>query len=96
MQVYLAAGVSAGRSPTVKSDEDFLSARNCGVGTSSHTAAFRLKTGRHILLSRRFDRRQGPDGIVLRIPYASAMTLLGARDGSSEEYSYTDLAMAMQ
>jgi len=89
--------------PSLNDEEDvclleklnYDAATACGIAVPE-TRLYRLKTGRHILLSRRFDRRQGPDGTVLRIPYASAMTLLGARDGSSEEYSYADLAMAMQ
>ncbi len=45
---------------------------------------------RHALLLKRFDR----DG-EQRIHYMSAMTLLGRRDGESEDASYADLADAM-
>ena len=47
----------------------------------------RLETvnGRHVLLVQRFDRKNGA-----RVPFASAMTLLGASDGESR--SYLDIA----
>lgn len=47
--------------------------------------------GKAVLLLDRFDRR--PDGT--RIPYMSAMTLLTARDGSSGEFDYVDIAEAL-
>lgn len=48
-------------------------------------------SGKAVLLLDRFDRT--PDGE--RVPYMSAMTLLGARDGESDAYDYTDIAEAL-
>ena len=47
--------------------------------------------GKAVLLLDRFDR--AADGS--RIPYISAMSLLGARDGASSEYDYIDIAEAL-
>jgi len=47
--------------------------------------------GRAVLLLDRFDRTR--DG--MRIPFASAMTLLTARDGDSDAFDYVDLAEAL-
>lgn len=44
--------------------------------------------GKAVLLLKRFDRTGGG----LRIPFLSAMTMLNANDGESNEYSYLDLA----
>lgn len=62
-------------------------ARRCGIETSE-TAVMKL-TDNHIFLSRRFDRTS--EGI--RIHFASAMTLLGLRDGdnASTGYGYLDI-----
>ena len=57
-------------------------AAKCGL----NVAESRLITGkRSIFLSKRFDREK-----ERRIPYLSAMTLLGAKEGDSESYSYLD------
>lgn len=44
--------------------------------------------GKAVLLLKRFDRTGGGQ----RIPFLSAMTMLNANDGESNEYSYLDLA----
>lgn len=44
--------------------------------------------GKSVLLLDRFDRTENGS----RIPYVSAMTLLTARDGASDQFDYTDLA----
>ena len=44
--------------------------------------------GKAVLLLKRFDRT----GVGQRIPFLSAMTMLNANDGESNEYSYLDLA----
>jgi serine/threonine-protein kinase HipA len=47
-------------------------------------------SGRSVLLLDRFDRT----AVGTRIPYLSAMTLLGARDGESSGFDYVDVAEA--
>lgn len=47
--------------------------------------------GRKVLLTTRFDRRG-----AVRVPFLSAMTLLGARDNESTAHSYPELAEAIR
>lgn len=59
-----------------------------------HTPAFSclaISENAHVLLIKRFDRKAS-----CRIPFLSAMTLLGATDGTSSEYGYLDIAEGMQ
>jgi serine/threonine-protein kinase HipA len=62
-------------------------ARACGLNTAE-SKAVKLGSKHHTFLTKRFDRGENKR----RYAYASAMTLLGKKDGESEETSYLDLA----
>lgn len=61
-------------------------AAHAGISTPSH--ALIDVAGKKVMLSRRFDRRGG-----IRLPFLSAMAMMGARDG--ERGSYPDLVDAL-
>lgn len=64
-------------------------AREAGVDAAP---AQLLRVGdRQVLLTRRFDRRG-----EMRVPYLSAMSLLGARDNAREPHSYPEIAEALR
>jgi serine/threonine-protein kinase HipA len=65
-------------------------AARCGICTPGSILK-KLPDGRHCLILERFDR----DGRG-RIHFASAMTLLGARDNDGILYSYLDIAAILQ
>ena len=61
-------------------------AQECGIRTPRFNL-HRLPTGQHALIIERFDRRPG------RVPFASAMTLLGAQDTDPEgSHGYLEIA----
>ena len=62
-------------------------ARAAGI-CMAESKAIKLGSKHHTFLTKRFDRT----GSTGRHAYASAMTLLGKRDGESDETSYLDLA----
>ncbi|MBF0440678.1 MAG: type II toxin-antitoxin system HipA family toxin [Oligoflexales bacterium] len=62
-------------------------ARAAGISVSE-SKAVKLGSKHHTFLTRRFDRW----GSNIRYAYASALTLLGKRDGDSHESSYLDIA----
>lgn len=60
-------------------------AKHCGLNIPN----FQLKNiaGKEVLIIERFDRKNG-----YRIPFASAMTMLGAVDNDMNTYNYTEIA----
>ena len=65
-------------------------ARLCGLSVTE-TKAIRLSDRGSTFLSKRFDRAG-----EIRVPYISAMTLLGASDGNPENFGYLDMVDAME
>jgi serine/threonine-protein kinase HipA len=65
-------------------------AERAGIRTPGRR--LRRINGKSVLILNRFDR--GADGST-RIAYCSAMTMLSARDGASDEYDYVDIAEAL-
>lgn len=65
----------------------------CGV-TAPRTKLASV-SGTPIYLIERFDRRE-ENGRVIRIPFASALTMLGAHEMAAHRYSYVDLAEVLR
>lgn len=68
-------------------------AKRCGLAVPS--LDFREVLGRDIYMIERFDRVMTADG-VLRKPFASGLTLLGAHESDVGRHSYADLAAALR
>ena len=89
--------------PSIKDEADicllekinFDTALRCGIQVPE-TKLFKLPNGSHVLLSKRFDRAADACDREVRIPYASAMTLLSSRDGDPEQHAYPELALVLQ
>lgn len=65
-------------------------ARLCGLNVTE-TKAIRLSDRGSTFLSKRFDRAG-----EIRVPYISAMTLLGASDGNPDNFGYLDMVDTME
>jgi serine/threonine-protein kinase HipA len=68
-------------------------AAHCGLDVPN--LGFERALGRDIYLIERFDRRPTREG-MLRRPFASGLTLLGAHEGDVGRHSYADLAGALR